>query len=120
MKQYQIINAYKNLETLSENENLTDLDQWKLYKLRKTLRPHVDFQVERETAIREKYVPYANENGIIEGEHVQEYMNELQDLSQIEVEIEEFTKPKIKMAKGMTLKIVEPLEDFIEFTEPAE
>ena len=120
MKQYQIINAYKSLEILSDNEHLTDFDQWKIYKLRKLLRPHIEFQQERESAIQEKYQAFADDKGILKDEKAQEYMKELQELSQLTVDVEPFTKPEIKVSKGMTLKIIEPLEDFIEFTEPSE
>ena len=120
MKQYQIINAFKALETLSDNENLTDFDQWHIYKLRKMLRPHIEFQQEREAAIQEKYKGFADDKGMLKDEKAQEYLKELQALTQLDVDIEEFTKPQIKIAKGMTCKIIEPLEDFIEFTEPME
>lgn len=120
MKQYQIINAYNTLEKLSENENLTDFDQWRIYKLRKTLRSHAEFQQERETALREKYIPYANEDGNLDNEKSQEYIKEIQQLSQIDVELDPFDKPQIKIVKGITCKIMEQLEDFIEFTSPVE
>ena len=120
MKQYKIINAFKALETLSDNENLTDFDQWHIYKLRKLLRPHIEFQQEREAAIQEKYQQYADDKGMLKDEKAQEFMKELQTLTQLDVEMEEFKKPQIKIVKGITCKIIEPLEDFIEFTEPTE
>lgn len=120
MKQYQITNAYRDLEKLSENEFLTDKNQWEIYKLRKQLRSHVEFQQERENAIREKYMAFANDKGILEGEKSLEYVKEMQDLSQLDVEIENFTKPTIKTVKGVTCKTIEALEDFVEFTEPEE
>lgn len=120
MKQYQILNAYKNIEKLSENENLTDLDQWKIYKLRKVLRPHIEFQEEREQTILEKYRPYANKDGMLEGEKMQEYVNEIQNILQLDVDVTSFVKPVIRLVKGITCIQIEQLEDFIEFTEPAE
>lgn len=120
MKQYQIIDAYKTLETLADNENLNELDQWKIYTLRKILRPHIDFQQEREQAIQEKYRQFADDKGMLTQEKGMEYGNELQALLQLDVDLPEFNKPTIKAVKGITCKIMEPLEDFIEFTEPAE
>lgn len=118
MKQFKIINAYKTLETLSENENLTELDQWNIYKIRKILRPHVEFQEEREQSVREKYQPYADNEGVLKGEKYLSFMQEMYDLSQLDVEIDAFNKPQIKAVKGITYKIIEPLEDFIDFVEP--
>lgn len=120
MKQYQISNAYQSIEKISDNENLTSIDQWKLYKLRKVLRPHIEFQEERKQAILKKFKPYANEDGVLEGEKMQEYVNEIQDMLNLDVEIESFTKPTICLVKGITCIQIEQLEDFIEFTEPVE
>lgn len=120
MKQYKIINAYQILEKLSENENLTDFDQWEIYKLRKFLRPHFDFQSEREDSIRQKFKDDIDEQGNIHGEKAAAFLKDMQELSNMDIEIEERTKPQIKLVKGITCKIIEPLEDFIEFTEPAE
>lgn len=120
MKQIQLVNAYRDLEKLSENENLSDFNQWEIYKLRKLLRPHIDFQNERENAILEKYRPYADAEGNLDSEKSAEYIKEIKSLAQMEIEIESFVKPEIKIVKGMTCKTMEPLEDFIEFTSPAE
>ena len=120
MKQIQLVNAHKDLEKLSENENLSDINQWEIYKLRKMLRPHMDFQDERENAILEKYRVFADKEGNLDSKKSAEYIKEIQDLAQMEIEIEPFVKPKIKIVKGMTCKTMEPLEDFIEFTSPAE
>lgn len=120
MKQYYIIEAYQNLEKLSENEALTDFDQWHIYKLRKLLRPHVEFQGERENMLREKYKPYANDEGMLSGDKAKEFTEEIQSLNSLDAEVESFEKPKIKLVKGITCKTIEALEDFIEFTEPAE
>lgn len=120
MKQHQAINAYNMLEKLSENEHLSAAAQWEIYKLRKLLRPRVEFQQEREEAIREKYRPFANEQGTLEGEKSLEFMKELQALSYLDAEIEPFERPKIETVQGITCKTMEPLEEFIEFTRPAE
>ena len=120
MKQYQIINAYKNLELLSDNENLTEFDQWRIYKLRKKLRPHVDFQQERENFLREKYQEFSDEQGVLKNKEAEDYMRDMQDLAQLDVEIEKESKPQIKITKGITCKIMEALDAFIDFAEPME
>ncbi len=119
MKQFKILNAYRTLEVLSENELLTETEQWKLYKLRKLLKPHIDFQSEREDAVREKYRDNIKPDGRIEGKPAELFLKDMQAIQNLEVELEEFTRPQVKMVKGITLKTIEPLEDFIEFLPPA-
>lgn len=119
MKQYKIILAYKATALLSECE-LSEKEQWELYKLRKILRSHYEFQEQRENAVREKYASFIDENGMISGEKAQEFAKDINAIGELEVEIEDFIKPEIKIVKGITYKIIEPLEDFIEFLPPAE
>ena len=114
MKQAKIIKAYKDMEELASNTHLSDMEQWDLYQLRKVLRPHYGFQQEREDAIREKYAEYIDEQGNIKGEPAQRFIKEFNDLGDMEVEMEEFTKPRIRNA-GINFKTMEALEDFIEF-----
>ena len=120
MKLYQIINAFKTLEQLSDNEHLTDKDQWNIYKLRNHLKTHVDFEKEREEAIRQKFLPLANEEGRLSPSDTAKYANELNDLANMDVDVEEFKKPEIKFVKGITCKITDPLEGFVEFLPPDE
>lgn len=120
MKQFEIINIYKTLETLADNTNLSKKDQWALYGLRKFLRPHAEFQDEQEEKIREKYREFANAEGILPEDKSQEFIKDLTELNMIEKDLEEFEKIKIPIVEGINFKIMEPLEDFIEFTEPVE
>ena len=120
MKQFKIQNAYRTLEILTDNEFLTEEEQWELYKLRKFLRPHIDFQNEREDAVREKYSDSIDEEGNILGEPAKQFLQDMHAISNLDIEIEAFDKPKIKMVKGINFKTIEPLEDFIEFLPPDE
>lgn len=119
MKQSTIIKAYSAAESIAENAKLNDINLWRLYKLRKALLPHHEFEMEREAAIRQKYVPLADDDGMISGETYKAFLKELNDLGDIEkeVEIERF---KIPVAEGMTIAQMEALDPFVEFTEPAE
>lgn len=114
MKQFKIIEAFKTTELLADNKNLSSSDQWEIYKLRKILRPHIEFQDERLEAIRNKYKEFADENGTIYGDDYERYNKEIEELYNLEVELD-FEKPIIPMVDGITFKIIEPLEDFIEF-----
>lgn len=116
MKQSEIIKAYKTMESLASNNELSQDEQWDIYQLRKTLRPHFEFQVEREDAIREKYLPFANEDGALSEEESQKYLKELTDLGNMDINMPEIIKPKIRFVKGISFITAEQLEDFIEFT----
>lgn len=116
MKQSKIISIFKTLETLADNEHLSKENQWDLYRLRRFLRPHFEFQQEREDTLRKKYMEFANEEGLLPKDKTQEFINELNEIGNLEVELEEYQKIKIPIKEGMSFKIMEPLEDFIEFT----
>ena len=114
MKQYQIIQAYNAMETLADNNNLTKEDQWKIFNLRKSLRPHIEFQQERDKALSDKYTPFADDQGILRGNKYLEYLKEKEDLQNMEVECS-FDKVKMQLYDGINFKIIEQLEEFIEF-----
>lgn len=120
MKQTNIMKAYKLLESLADNPDLNKMDQWKLYKLRTVLRPHYDFQVEQENIIRQKYIDQADESGNLSGEPARQYVDEINAIGDLEIDMGEFEKPMIKMVDGITFKIMEPLEGFVEFLPPDE
>lgn len=119
MKQYQIINAYQAAEKLADCE-LDAKEQWDIYKLRQFLRPHIEFRKEQEEKLVKKYIEFADESGNLNGMKAVEYHNDLNGLNNLDVEMENREKIKIRFAKGITCKISEPLENFIEFTPPDE
>ena len=120
MKQFEIINAYKTLEILADNEHLSKKDQWLLYKVRKLLRPHAEFQEEQENNIREKYIEFADERGNLPQDKSKEFIKDMQELNMLDKDIDEFEKIRIPIVDGINFKLMEPLEKFIEFTEPVE
>jgi len=117
MKQNKIIYAYQSLENLANNDRFSCGVLWNLFQLKKRLQPHVDFFNERTDAIKAKYLPFADENGQITGEQMKQYSKEIYDLENMdkEIESEKFTV-SIKEVPGLTLKMLESLEDFIDFT----
>lgn len=115
MKQSKIINSYKVMESLADIQDLSEQEQWAIYQLRKMLRSHFEFQLEREEALREKYREFADEAGHLKGEKADEYINSLNDIGNMDIELKEFEKPKIRLVKGITFMTAESLEDFIEF-----
>lgn len=114
MKYSTILDVYKATEALADKP-FTNQQQWDIYKFRKALREHKDFYEEREKAINEKYLPYADEKGILSGEKYLEYMKEKSELNNLDAEFtyDKFTLP---IVDGINFKIIEPLEDYIEFT----
>ena len=118
MKQSKIIQAYKATEELANITSFTTKDQWQIYTLRKALRPHVEFQQEREKALAEKYAKYADDKGVISGQRYIDYTKELAELGQMDVELD-VNPIKLTLAEGVTFKTIEALEGFVEF-EPKE
>ena len=119
MKQAKIIEAYNAALQLSDC-NISEKEQWEVYKLRKALRSHYEYQVEREDAIREKYSSFIDEEGRINGKEAVEYLKDIREIENLDVELEPFEKPIIVLTSGITCKLMEQLEDFIEFLPPTE
>ena len=115
MKLYQIINAFNTTEQLAEIKGLSNSDQWEVYKVRKNLRTHIDFMNERLAAIQNKYREFADENGMLNGEKATEYSKEVEELNNMEIDLGDYDVPGVHMAEGITFKIIEPLEDIIQF-----
>ena len=114
MKQYQIVEAYTKLEQLSSINDFHVEEHKKIFILRKQLRPHVEFHNERLSALADKYRPFANENGILEGDHYKKYMEEINELNNTEIE-DQFKKITLPVVEGITFLTMEELEDFIDF-----
>ena len=116
MKQFKLIQAYKATEALSSSDKLDTATLWDIYALRKVLLPHWEFQLEREKALQAKYAEFADEQGKISGQHYVDYLNDLEELSNLDKDLE-VTKVKIKLQDGMgvTVHMMEALEDFVEF-----
>ena len=109
----QIINIFNATEDLA-NKDFTNEQQWRIYKFRKALKEHVNFYTEREKLINDKYMPFADEEGVLRGEHYKDYMKEKEDLGNTEVEFE-FDKMTLPLVGHIDFKTIEALEDFIEF-----
>ena len=114
MKQLKIIQAYKDLELLSDIKDYHSQEQWALYVLRKELRSSVEFYKERTEAIMEKYREFANDDGVIKGQPYQDYLKDINDLNNLDIEIE-FNKIVLPFVDGISFKLAESLEDFVEF-----
>lgn len=119
IKQSEIIKAYNAASAISETVKLKDMDLWRLFNLRKTLLPYFEFQQEREDAIRGKYAPLADENGMITGDTYKAFLDDMKEAGDFEQEID-VVRFKITTAEGMTVPQMEALDPFVEFTEPAE
>ena len=116
MKQIDAINAYKELESLSNIKEFHAKEQWALYELRKELRSYVDFYEEQTKAIVQKYQEYIDENGIIKGQPYIDYMNDRKDLD--EMEIKDIKKIELPIVDGITFLTIESLDKFVNFQAP--
>lgn len=119
MKQEKINSAYIALEKLSDNDELNEMEQWKIYNVRKALRPHVEFYDERRNQIKDKYMELSD-NGQLSGKPAQDYMADVQRLDELDVEIKEIDVPKIRLVRGIKCTTIEAVEGFVEFAPPEE
>ena len=117
MKQINIINAYNALESLSDIKDFHAKEQWALYSLRKELRSFVDFYKERMNVLTNKYKEFADDQGVITGQPYIDYMNEKDELDNMEIE-QEINKIQLPIVDGITFLTIESLDDFITFKEP--
>lgn len=120
IKQSKLVNAYNATEKLADDSTLSRQDKWKVFNLRKKLSPNMEFQTESEDKLKEKYAPFANENGVITGQTYQDYTKELNEIGKVEVDVGEIEKIKLPLTDSTTVRIMEALEDFIAFDEGEE
>lgn len=115
--QHKIVQAFKASEKVIDNENLPNDVLWKIYKIRHIMMPSIEFQDVRENAIRNKYAAYLNNKGELAGALYNEYLNELRELGNMEVDVELERRVRIeyKPEYGFTIREIEALEDFIDF-----
>jgi len=118
MKQYEITEAYKAMDPLARVQGLTASEQWNLYLLRKELRKAAAFVVEREEMLQEKYKPYADSEGKLSGGKAEEYVKEINELRNVEVDTSGYPRPVIRMVDGIPFTSVEALDELVEFQAP--
>lgn len=117
MKNSKILQAYNATEALADNNAISDDIQWEIYQLRKKLFPHIEFTQERLETIKSKYAEFADDKGNLIGEKADEFKNEVQSLNDLEKDTSDISKFTfvVKAGHGVTAKIMEALEDFIDF-----
>ena len=117
MKQHKIIEAYNATERLADSTTLPVKTMWELYDLRRKLTPHKEFQADREQALRQKYMPYANSEGVINGTPYIEFMQECGELDNLEIDVADIQRISLPLTDGLGLTVhdIEALEPFVDF-----
>ena len=125
MKQKDIIKAFHALQKYEEKD-LPIRISYSLFKVKKLIEDHVEFQLNAEQEIFQKYKPTSNEDGSLKfkseeqaREFAQEFSSKIDEIGEIEVELDLKNKPKISLDQmvDMSIEDIEALEPFIEFTE---
>lgn len=125
MKQKDIIKAFHALQKYEEKD-LPIRISYSLFKVKKLIEDQVEFQLNAEQEIFQKYKPTSNEDGSLKfeseeqaREFAQEFSNKIDEIGEIEVELDLKNKPKISLDQivDMSIEDIEALEPFIEFTE---
>lgn len=125
MKHSEIIKAYGALSRLSNTEVPLSIG-YKLFKIRKMLRPQWEFQNERVDSVLNKYETRCQMDGSLKFNSVQEaekcageldsLMKEMNDM---EIDLADFSRPVIKLDTDMKISIddIDALSDFVNFVE---
>lgn len=125
MKQKDIIKAFHALQKYEEKD-LPIRISYSLFKVKKLIEDQVEFQLNAEQEIFQKYKPTSNEDGSLKfeseeqaREFAQEFSSKIDEIGEIEVELDLKNKPKISLDQivDMSIEDIEALEPFIEFTE---
>ena len=114
MRLYDVVVAFNATDSLAGNNEISPAEQWAIYKFRKEAKTHCDFYAERESVIREKYLEYADETGKLQGEKMEEYVKEYNELNNLEVELN-CKKEKLHIVNGIDFTVIEKLDKFFEF-----
>ena len=117
VKQFELIKAYKATETLKDNDHLSESVLWNLYRFRKALSPYIEYQREREKALLDKYLKYADDSGSITGEPYQNYIKEIQEIAELGKEFD-WEPIELPTVQGLTISMMEDLDNFISFKQP--
>lgn len=117
IKQGKIIKAYNATEKFSKDESISLEIKWKLYNMRRIMRPFYEFQSEQEVNIRNKYIQYADEKGNISGKPYTNFLSELEALSALDMDFDMPEKFSIILTDKscFTVQDMEALEDFVDF-----
>ena len=125
MKHAEIIRAYAALGRLGKTEIPLETS-YRLFKIRKMLRPQWDFQCERMDAILQKYEPRFQMDGSYkfksqrEAEKCVEEMNKaMEEINQMDIDLADIKRPAVKLDTDIRLSMddIEALADFVDFTE---
>lgn len=114
MTQANVIKAIKTLDKI-KTQPMQLRTSYNLYKLRQSLQPHWDWQVEQEMKILEEK-GVQTENGLtITQEKRAEFDSALLSIIEIEVD-KDWTPVKVSVSDGLTISIedIEALDGFVE------
>lgn len=125
MKQSTIIRAYKTLNTLSAQKLPLSVSH-KLWTLARTLRPHWEFQAEKEAEVFQRYEPKYNDDGSMDfgsderaKECKAEYEKTVNEIADLDVDLGDYKKIILHLDDKLDLSIgdIEALSDFVDFVE---
>lgn len=125
MKHSDIIKAYAALGRLSNTEIPLSIS-YKLFKIRKLLKPQWDFQNERVDAILSRYETKCQADGSLKFKNVKEAQKcageldkTIKEINDMEIDLADMKKPIIKLDSDIRISMedIEALSDFVIFEE---
>lgn len=114
MKLGKIVIAYNILKSLPDNDIFSEQNHFDLFMLMKSMKSYVEFAEERTNAIKGSYKEFANENGVIEGEHADQLIAEIDKLYETDVDAE-ISAIDLPFVKGINYKVMCDLDGIVNF-----
>lgn len=115
--QGSVIKAYKAIEALS-NQPLPLPVSYKLFKLKKKLAPHFEFQETQELSLFDQYRPTFENGELIfaSNEDRDQFIEKMKEVGSLEVEVD-MEPEQMQMDENMKISIstIEALAEFITF-----
>ncbi len=125
MKQYKIIRAYKTLSELSQQKVPLSVSH-KLWTVSRMLKPHWDFQTEKEMEIIKKYNPNVSADGTIDFGNEEtakkckeEFEKVAAEMADLDVDLGDYKKVVLHFDDKLEMSVedMDALSEFIDFVE---
>lgn len=125
MKQRDIVKAFHVIEKYAQKD-LPLKVSYALFKVKNAIKDQVEFQLEKENEIYQKYKPVPQDDGSLKfesqdqaKEFAVEFGQKIDEVADMDVELDGFKKPRIPLDQLVDFSVqdIEDLEPFIEFTE---
>ena len=120
MKQIQIVAVFNIIQRLMNDINLPSDISYAFFRVNKIIQNQVEFQIERQKALKEKYHGRDGDNGQVMFDSKEDrdgFNREMEELMAMEITLDKFDKVPFRNDGRCNLSIsdLSILEDFMEY-----